>query len=193
MHLSSEVQPSLGCEVEDAFERDDGENRAAAVETRDVGVGARVGHRMLRESPVEMETVALRHARSATARRLHGHDDDAFIPPTTSIPGRATVRDRIDRARSMTVRQAIRLKIYTTRSLKRDCRVFVWCALRTGEGDPDTVMRDAEGDGLESDRSPVDSDTFVGNRGRRTFQTATGSLARQTAGSYPKAGSALRV
>ena len=31
----------------------------------------------------------------------------------------------------------------------------------TGEGDPDTVMCDAEGDELESDRSPMDSDTDV--------------------------------
>jgi hypothetical protein len=57
--------------------------------------------------------------RSAAARRRHGHDD-AFISPTTSIPGRASVRDRIDRAKGITVRQAIRLKLCTTRSLKRD-------------------------------------------------------------------------
>ena len=31
----------------------------------------------------------------------------------------------------------------------------------TGEGDPDTCMCDAEGDGLESDRGPMDSDTDV--------------------------------
>ena len=53
--------------------------------------------------------------RSAAARRRHGHDDDAFISPTTSIPGRASVRDRIDRAKGITVRQAIRLKLCTTR------------------------------------------------------------------------------
>ena len=53
--------------------------------------------------------------RSAAARRLHGHDDDAFISPTTSIQGRASVRDRIDRAKRMTVIQAVRLKFYTTR------------------------------------------------------------------------------
>ena len=57
---------------------------------------------------------------SAAARRRHGHDDDAFISPTTIIPGRASVRDRIDRAKGITVRQAIRLKLCTTRSLKRD-------------------------------------------------------------------------
>ena len=49
--------------------------------------------------------------RSAVARRRHGHDDDAFISPTTSIPGRASVRDRINRAKDMTVRQAILTEI----------------------------------------------------------------------------------
>jgi hypothetical protein len=58
--------------------------------------------------------------RSAAARRRHGQDNDAFISPTTSIPGRASVRDRIDRAKGMAVNQAIRLKFYTMRSLKRD-------------------------------------------------------------------------
>ena len=33
----------------------------------------------------------------------------------------------------------------------------------TGEGDPDTVMCDAEGDELESDGSPIISDTDVRN------------------------------
>ena len=59
-------------------------------------------------------------SRTAAARRRHGHVDDAFISPTSSIPGHATVRDRIDRTKGMTVRQAIQLTIYTTRSLKRD-------------------------------------------------------------------------
>ena len=31
------------------------------------------------------------------------------------------------------------------------------------EGDPDTAMRDAEASGLESDKRPLDSDTYVGN------------------------------
>ena len=101
--------------------------------------------------------------RSAAARRLHGHDDDAFISPT-SIPGHASVRDRIDRARGMTVRQAIRLKFYTTRSLKRDETAgYIRLVRATGEGDPDTVMRDAEVAELESDRSPMISDTDVRN------------------------------
>ena len=102
--------------------------------------------------------------RSAAARRLHGHDDDAVISPTTSIPGRASVRDRIDRAKGMAVRQAIQLKFYTTRSLKRDETAgYIRLVRATGEGDPDTCMCDAEGDGLESDRSPMESDTDVRN------------------------------
>jgi hypothetical protein len=130
--------------------------------------------------------------RSAAARRLHGHDDDAFISPTTSIPGHASVRDRIDRAKGITVRQTIRLKLYTTRSFKRDETAgYIRLVRATGEGDPDTCISDAEGDGLESDRSPMDSDTDVRNP-VDDFQTETASLARQTAGSYPKAGSDLR-
>ena len=102
--------------------------------------------------------------RRAAARRLHGHDDDAFISPTTSIPGRASVRDRVDRAKVMNVRQAIRLTFYTTRSLKRDETAgYIRLVHATGEGDPDTVMCNAEVDGLESDGGPMDSDTYVGN------------------------------
>ena len=99
--------------------------------------------------------------RSAAARRLHGHDDDAFISPTTSIPGRASVRDRIDTAKGMAVRQAIQLKLYTTRSLKRDETAgYIRLVRASGEGDPDSVMRDADCDGLEGDRSPIDSATY---------------------------------
>ena len=101
-------------------------------------------------------------AHSAAARRRHGHDDDALISPTTSIPGRASVRDRIDRAKGMAVRQAIRLKFYTTRSLKRDETAgYIRLVHSMGEGDPDTVMSDAECDGLENDRSPMGSDTYA--------------------------------
>ena len=102
--------------------------------------------------------------RSAAARRRHGHDDDALISPTSSIPGHASVRDRISRAKGMTVRQAIRLNFYTTRSLKRDETAgYIRLVHATAEGDPDTCMCDAEGDGLESDRSPMISDTDVRN------------------------------
>ena len=83
---------------------------------------------------------------------------------TTSIPGRASVRDRIDKARGMTVRQAIRLKFYTPRSLKRDETAgYIRLVAATAEGDPDTCMCDAECDELESDRSPMDSDADVRN------------------------------
>jgi hypothetical protein len=69
----------------------------------------------------------------------------------------------------MTVRQAIRLKFYTTRSLKPQVKRdetawYIRLVVRArGEGDPDTVMRDAEGDGLKSDNSPMGSDTDVRN------------------------------
>jgi hypothetical protein len=102
--------------------------------------------------------------KSAAARRRHGHDDDAVIAPTTSIPGRASVRDRIDKARDMTVRQAIRLKFYTPRSLKGDETAgYIRLVRATGEGDPDTIMRDAEVAEIESDRSSMISDTDVRN------------------------------
>ena len=103
-------------------------------------------------------------AHSAATRRRHGHDDDALISPTSCIPGHASVRDRIDRAKGMTVRQAIQLTIYTTRSLKRDETAgYIRLVRASGEGDPDAVMCDAECDGLESDRSPMISDTDVRN------------------------------
>jgi hypothetical protein len=83
---------------------------------------------------------------------------------TTSIPGRASVRDRIDKARGMTVRQAIRLKFYTPRSLKGDETAgYIRLVRATGEGDPDTIMRDAEVAEIESDRSSMISDTDVRN------------------------------
>jgi hypothetical protein len=76
--------------------------------------------------------------------------------------GRASVRDRIDRAKGMAVRQAIQLKIYTTRSLKRDETAgYIRLVHATGEGDPDTVMCNAQGDGLESDTSPMDSRGYL--------------------------------
>ena len=64
----------------------------------------------------------------------------------------------------MTVIQAVRLKFYTTRSLKRDETAgYIRLVRATEEGDPDTVMRDAEVAELESDRSPMISDTDVRN------------------------------
>jgi hypothetical protein len=58
--------------------------------------------------------------------------------------------------------QAIELKLYTTRSLKRDETAgYIRLVRAAGEGDPDTVMRDEEDDGLEGERSPMESDTYV--------------------------------
>jgi hypothetical protein len=65
-------------------------------------------------------------------------------------------------------------------------------AQATGEGGPDTFVCDAEGDGHESVRSPMDSDTYVGNP-VDNFQTETDSSARPTAGSYLKAGMLIAV
>ena len=61
MRSNAEVEPSLGCEAEHAFERDDREHRAAVVEPVDLGVRVCVGHRMLRECSVRTQTVTLRH------------------------------------------------------------------------------------------------------------------------------------
>ncbi len=106
-----------------------------------------------------------------------GQDDDAVIISTTaSIPGRASARDRIDGAKGVAVRQAlaIELKLYTTRSLKRDETAgYVRVVRASGENDPDTVMCDAEPecDGPENDRSPMDSHTYARHgSGRRLFR-----------------------
>ena len=61
MRSDAVVQSSLGCEVEDALERDDREHRAAVVEPVNLSVRACVGDRMLSERPIGMQTVALRH------------------------------------------------------------------------------------------------------------------------------------
>ena len=77
---------------------------------------------------------------SAAARRRHGHDDDALISPTSCIPGHASVRDRIDRAKGMTVRQAIQLTNYTRRSLKRDETAGYIHLVRASGGNVSAVM-----------------------------------------------------
>jgi hypothetical protein len=64
----------------------------------------------------------------------------------------------------MSVRQAIQLTTYTTRSLKRgdsETAEYIRLVRAAGEGDPDTVMRDEEDDGLEGDRGPMESDVRV--------------------------------
>ena len=103
-------------------------------------------------------------ARGAAARRRRGQDDAAVISLTSNIPGRASVRDRIITAQGMTVRRAIEMNIYTTRSLKRDETAgYIQLVHATGEGDPDTFVRDAEDDALDSAGFQMDMDTYVGN------------------------------
>ena len=64
----------------------------------------------------------------------------------------------------MTVRRAIEMNIYTTRSLKRDETAgYIQLVHATGEGDPDTFVRDAEDDALDSAGFQMDMDTYVGN------------------------------
>jgi len=57
MRSDAVVQSSLGCEVEDALERDDREHRAAVVEPVNLSVRVCVGDRMLSERPIGMQTV----------------------------------------------------------------------------------------------------------------------------------------
>ena len=64
----------------------------------------------------------------------------------------------------MTVRRAIEMNIYTTRSLKRDETAgYIQLVRATGEGDSDTFLRDAECDELDSVGYQLDTDTYVGN------------------------------
>ncbi len=89
----------------------------------------------------------------------------------------------------MAVGQAIQHTIYTTRSLKRDETagqgIFVWCALRGNvfRIPPCVTQR-------PMDSKVTDSDTYVGNPVDDFSDRDVAS--RQTARSYPKAGSALR-
>jgi hypothetical protein len=104
-------------------------------------------------------------ARGAAARRRRGQDDAAVIYLTSNIPGRARIRDRIITAQGLTVRRAIEMSIYTTRSLKRgETAGYIQLVHATGEGDPDTFVRDAEDDALDSAGFQMDMDTsYVGN------------------------------
>ena len=87
--------------------------------------------------------------------------------------------------------QAIQMTVYTTRSLKRDETAgYIRLVRDPGEGDPDTFVSDVERGGLESLGTPMDSDTYVGNR-IDDLSDCDGLVARPTAGSYLKAGSAL--
>ncbi len=102
MRLDSEVRPprlARELEAEDAFERahatiafergDDSKDRAAVVETRNAGVGVRVGHSMLRERPIESETVREDNLKSK-AGSLRAHTGKAFLPKRRPDPSRPT-------------------------------------------------------------------------------------------------------
>ncbi len=108
-------------------------------------------------------------SRTAAACRRRGHDADAFISPTSSIrpdeqhPGRAGVRDRIDRARGTPVPTAIQLTIYTARSrpLKRDeAAGYTRIVRATGEDEPGTLNVSSCARALNS---KVDSNAYVTN------------------------------
>jgi hypothetical protein len=74
-----------------------------------------------------------------------------FPPPAVSRGMHLSVTVSIGR-KVMAVGQAIQHAIYTTRSLKRDETAgYIRLMRAAGERGPDTAMRDAEGDGLESD------------------------------------------
>ena len=84
MRSDAVVQSSLGCEVEDAFERDNREHRAAVVEPVDLSVCARVVDGMLGECPIGMQTVTLRH-REVSAVGLSERDGCVKIGTMSSF------------------------------------------------------------------------------------------------------------
>ena len=98
--------------------------------------------------------------RSAAARRLHGHDDDALIAATANISGFSSVRDRVEKANGMTVIQAIGLNIYTLRTLRSDESAGYIALVRTSDRIPDSdpSVRDTDGDGLRSAEIHMDGD-----------------------------------
>ncbi len=91
MRSDAVVQASLGCEFEDAVERDDREHRAAVVEPANLSVRACVFDCMLGECPCDIEKfrptalayamAALRLASSSEMRTAPGLDDDQHTGP----------------------------------------------------------------------------------------------------------------
>ncbi len=88
----------------------------------------------------------------------------------------------------MTVLQAIKLNIYTLRTLRSDESAAYIALVRTS----DSSARDTDGEDLRSAGIWMDCDEYFSDPIRLSLQTAKDSLARQTAGTYPEAGSALR-
>jgi hypothetical protein len=63
--------------------------------------------------------------RSVAARQRHGQDDAATIAATANISRSSSVRDRVEKAKRMTVRQAMRLNIYNLK--QRNGWVYLSC------------------------------------------------------------------
>jgi hypothetical protein len=97
-------------------------------------------------------------SRSAAARRRHGHDDAATIAATANISRFSSVRDRVEKANGMTVIQAIRLNIYTLRTLRSDESAGYIALVRTSYRNPDLSVRNMNGDDLRSADIDIDGD-----------------------------------
>ena len=97
-------------------------------------------------------------ARGAAARRRHGHDDAATIAATANISRFSSVRDRVEKANGMTVIQAIRLNIYTLRTLRSDESAGYIALVRTSDRNPDLSVRNMNGDDLRSADIDMDGD-----------------------------------
>ena len=98
--------------------------------------------------------------RSAAAPRRRGQDDAATIAATANISRFSSVRDRVEKANGMTVIQAIRLNIYTLRTLRSDESAGYIALVRTSDRIPDSdpSVRDTDGDGLRSAEIHMDGD-----------------------------------
>jgi hypothetical protein len=100
--------------------------------------------------------------RGAPARRRRGQDDAASIAATTNISRLfSSVCDRVEKANGMTVLQAIKLNIYTLRTLRSDESAGYIALVRTS----DLSARDTDGDDHRSAGIPKDGDdnSFVPN------------------------------
>ncbi len=70
--------------------------------------------------------------------------DDTAIAATTNIPRFSAARERVERTNGMTVLQAIKLNIYTLRTLRSDESGGYIALVRTS----DNSARDTDGDDL---------------------------------------------
>jgi len=104
-------------------------------------------------------------ARGAAARRRRGQDDAATIAATANISRFSSVRDRVEKANGMTVIQAIRLNIYTLRTLRSDESAGYIALVRTSDRNPDLSVRNMDADDLRSADINMggDDDCFMPN------------------------------